>query len=85
VGVVPELQARQALAAGRLQALHPQVMLPVALYWHQWQIDAAAGAPSRRVALLDRVGQALAAGAQRSLQPGRGPSAARRPSQRDKT
>ncbi len=69
VGVVPALQAREALAAGRLQALHPEVTLPVALYWHQWQIDAAAGPPARRVALLDRVGDALAAGARAALQP----------------
>jgi LysR family transcriptional regulator (chromosome initiation inhibitor) len=82
VGVVPELQARDALAAGRLRALHPEVTLPVALYWHQWQLDAAAGPPSRRVALLDRVGDALAAGAQRALAaPRAGP--ARRKRQRD--
>jgi LysR family transcriptional regulator (chromosome initiation inhibitor) len=67
VGVAPEVQAREALAQGRLVALHAQVTVPVALYWHQWQIDAPSDVPSPRLALLDRVGLALAAGARTAL------------------
>ncbi len=69
VGVAPVLQARQALQEGRLMALHPDVTVPVALYWHQWQIDAPSEAPSPRLALLDQVGMALAAGARQALAP----------------
>ncbi|MEW6704900.1 MAG: LysR family transcriptional regulator ArgP [Pseudomonadota bacterium] len=86
IGVVPELQAREALRAGRLQALHPEVQLPVALYWHQWQVDAPSDSPSPRLALLDRVGMALAAGARQALAPqrARAGGAPRAKSQRDK-
>jgi hypothetical protein len=43
------------------------VTVPVALYWHQWQIDAPSDAPAPRLALLDRVGLALADGARSAL------------------
>ena len=71
--MMPALQARDALAAGALRPLHEEVAVPVALYWHQWQLQAqpssttAVAAPSHRLALLDQVGMALAAGARRAL------------------
>jgi len=71
IGVLPELQARDALAAGRLRPLHADVTVPVALYWHQWQLDGPADAATARLALLDRVGAALAVGAARALTPRR--------------
>lgn len=78
VGVVPELQARSALAQGRLQALHPEVTLPVALYWHQWRLHSGAESLPARLALLDQVGTALAAGARTALQQERAPTRGRR-------
>lgn len=65
VGVVPEVQAREALAAGALVALRPEVTLAVRLFWHQWKLADAEAAP--RVATLDRIGAALAAGAGAAL------------------
>jgi LysR family transcriptional regulator (chromosome initiation inhibitor) len=79
VGVVPELQARDALASGRLRALHPAVRLPIALYWHQWRLAAPAEAPSPRLALLDQIGDALAAGARAALAPPKKPQRDRTP------
>jgi LysR family transcriptional regulator (chromosome initiation inhibitor) len=69
VGVLPLLQARSAIEAGALSLLHPEVTVPVALYWHQWQLalQKADGA-SGRLALLDQVGAALATGAAAALQ-----------------
>lgn len=64
VGLVPEIQVRGLLADGALQIIERDVTLSVALYWHQWQGGAGADAPPR---LLDRIGAALAAGAQRAL------------------
>jgi LysR family transcriptional regulator, chromosome initiation inhibitor len=61
IGVVPEIQAREALAAGALVALRPEVTLSVRLFWHQWKLADADAPP--RVATLDRIGAALAAGA----------------------
>src|SRR5688572_7981976 len=63
IGVVPEIQVRSLLADGALRTIAPQETLPVALYWHQWRAGGDADAPR----LLDRVGAALAAGAQRAL------------------
>lgn len=66
VGVLPLLQAREALACGELVELRPGVHVPVALYWHQWTLQAGAdGEPP----LLERLGRALAAQAQRVLEP----------------
>jgi LysR family transcriptional regulator (chromosome initiation inhibitor) len=65
VGVLPLLQAREALARGELLALRPQVQVPVALYWHQWTLQAPSAAPP----LLDRIGQALLAQARQVLEP----------------
>ena len=60
VGVAPEIQVRGLVEAGQLVVLRPDVGVDVALYWHQWQLLG-------RDALLDRIGQALAEGAQRAL------------------
>ena len=39
--VVPELQVRVQLASGELVNLAPDVVLPVQLYWHCWNLDSA--------------------------------------------
>lgn len=69
VGVLPQLQAREALEAGRLHCLRPEVQVPVALYWHQWRLESTELEAPARLALLDRVGAALAAGAATALSP----------------
>jgi LysR family transcriptional regulator (chromosome initiation inhibitor) len=69
VGVAPLLQVRELLAEGRLIALRPSVTLEVALYWHQWKLAGDGEAAGARGGLLDQVGAALAAGAQRELAP----------------
>jgi len=66
VGVVPELQARERLAAGELVQLHPEISIPVTLHWHQWKLGGDSGAP-QRAARLDEVGAALALGARLAL------------------
>jgi LysR family transcriptional regulator (chromosome initiation inhibitor) len=72
VGVVPRLQVSGLMDSGALVALRPEVELDVRLYWHQWRLGPDGAAPSERVALLDRIGDALVAGAKASLtQPGR--------------
>lgn len=60
VGVAPEIQVRRSVQAGELLLLHPQAQVDVTLYWHQWQLQG-------RGALLDQIGQALAAGARLAL------------------
>jgi len=67
IGVVPELQARPLLDSGALVALRPDDRLAVRLYWHQWKLGPDGAAPSARVGLLDRVGDALLAGARAVL------------------
>jgi LysR family transcriptional regulator (chromosome initiation inhibitor) len=67
IGVVPELQARALLDSGALVALRPDDHLAVRLYWHQWKLGPDGAAPSARVGLLDRVGEALLAGARAAL------------------
>lgn len=67
VGVVPELQVRGLLERGDLVALQPEVGLNVRLFWHQWRLGPDGAAPSARVALLDRIGNALVAGAKTAL------------------
>ncbi len=67
VGVVPELQVRGLLNSGDLVALRPEVGLEVRLFWHQWRLGPDGGAPSARVALLDRIGDALVAGSEQAL------------------
>jgi LysR family transcriptional regulator, chromosome initiation inhibitor len=66
VGVVPELQARERLAAGELVQLRPEISIPVTLHWHQWKLGGDSGAP-QRAARLDEVGAALALGARLAL------------------
>lgn len=73
IGVAPEIQVRERLHSGALVALHPQVTVPVALYWHQWKLGRDDAARSPRGGMLDRIGQALAVGA--SLALGTSPSA----------
>jgi len=67
VGVVPELQVSGLLAQGALIALRPEVEVPVRLYWHQWKLGPDDTAPLPRVAMLDRIADALTAGAQAAL------------------
>jgi len=64
VGVAPWIQVRAAVAAGALLALAPAVTVPVALYWHQWQFGQA---DARAPGLVERIGAALAQGAQAVL------------------
>lgn len=70
IGVLPLLQAAPALARGTLLALWPEVRLDVQLYWHQWKLGPDAAEPGARVALLDQIGAALAAGAAAALSAG---------------
>jgi len=67
IGVASELQVRPLIASGQLQALHPEVSVDVALYWHQWKLQSEQAAAPTRVALLDQIGLALAAGARLAL------------------
>jgi LysR family transcriptional regulator (chromosome initiation inhibitor) len=67
VGVVPELQVAGLLERGDLVALRPEVGLEVRLYWHQWRLGPDGQTPGERVALLDRIGNALAEGAREAL------------------
>ncbi len=65
VGVAPWIQVRDPVARGELVALAPQVTVPVALHWHQWRFGGADG--DATPGLLDRIGDALARGAQAAL------------------
>jgi len=56
--VLPELKVREHLLAGRLVELMPGRSLPVALYWHCWNLDSA---------LLDALTQTLKAAAATAL------------------
>lgn len=68
IGVMPALQVQPLLDAGALIALRPEVAVPVALHWHQWRLGPDGAPPSARVAMLDRVGAALVAGARDALE-----------------
>lgn len=68
VGVAPELQVRDLIANGTLLALRPELSISVTLYWHQWKLLSDLVAAPTRVALLDQIGKALAAGAKTSLE-----------------
>ena len=57
--VVPELQVRSQLASGELVNLAPDVVLPVQLYWHCWNLDSA---------VIDKLTRALAEAATRMLE-----------------
>jgi LysR family transcriptional regulator, chromosome initiation inhibitor len=67
VGVAPELQVRPLIASGALVSLRPELSVDVTLYWHQWKLMSEAAAAPNRLALLDQIGQALAAGAKAAL------------------
>ncbi len=67
VGVAPELQVQGLLDSGDLVALRPEIGLEVRLFWHQWRLGPDGATPSTRVALLDRIGDALVAGAKQAL------------------
>lgn len=71
IGIAPALQVQGALADGRLQLVLPQVTVDVALYWHQWQLEAggAPGSGSAGGSLLARVGAALKQHAAQVLAP----------------
>jgi LysR family transcriptional regulator (chromosome initiation inhibitor) len=58
--VVPELQVRDLLARGELVNLAPAITLPVALYWHCWNLNSE---------VIDRLTAALEAGAEQALKP----------------
>lgn len=59
-GMTPFIQAAGALAAGRLVCVDARTEVPVALYWHRWNL---------RSPLLDGLSAALAEGARRMLEP----------------
>ena len=59
IAMVAELQARPAIAAGRLQPVAAQVPVDVALYWHQWQLEGRSAPAGGGRNLLARVGAAL--------------------------
>jgi len=67
IGIVPELQVRELLESGALVTVLPDVGVDLRLFWHQWRLGADGAAPSERVALLDRIGAALVAGAEAAL------------------
>lgn len=57
-GLLPELQARQAVARGELVDLAPQRPVDVPLYWHCWKVQAPR---------MERFSAALVAGAREVL------------------
>jgi len=68
VGVVPLVQVQGLIDNGSLVPLLPDVTLGVELFWHQWRLGPDADdVPTSRVGMLDRIGAALAAGAERAL------------------
>ena len=67
VGVASALQVGPLIANGTLQAIRPDVSVDVALFWHQWKLLTERAAAPTRVALLDQIGLALAAGARSAL------------------
>lgn len=79
VGVVPLVQVQGLIDGGSLVPLKPDVMLEVELFWHQWRLGPdAMDAPGAGAGMLDRIGAALSAGAQRALAAHR-PVSGRRP------
>jgi LysR family transcriptional regulator (chromosome initiation inhibitor) len=67
VGVAPELQLRPLIESGELLCIRPDISVDVSLYWHQWKLQSEHAPAPGRVALLDRIGQALAQGARHAL------------------
>ena len=58
---------RELLDSGALVVLRPDVSLNVELFWHQWRLGPDGAETSARVAVLDRIGDALVAGAKSAL------------------
>ena len=58
--VVPELLVRSAIASGALVNLAPEFALPIALYWHCWNLESE---------VLETLSQALIRTAASALQP----------------
>lgn len=70
VAVMPEQMAAPALTIGGLKQVHPDISVDVLLHWHQWKLRADdSAATTHGAGALDRIGLALAAGAQRALRP----------------
>ncbi|MGA0611393.1 LysR family transcriptional regulator ArgP [Caldimonas sp. KR1-144] len=67
IGVLPELQVRDAIERGELIVLHPEVAVEVALHWHQWKLGDELSGSAPRGARLDEVGDALVRGAHAAL------------------
>lgn len=68
IGVVPLLEVQRLVDEGSLVLLRPEVMLDVELFWHQWRLGPDGDdSPASRVGMLDRIGAALVAGAERAL------------------
>jgi len=68
VGVAPLVQVRRLIDEGSLVPLRSEVMLEVELFWHQWRLGPDSDEPpTSRVGMLDRIGAALEAGAERAL------------------
>lgn len=59
-GFVDDLQAKPAIAAGRVRALPGIPLAEVPLYWQQWRLPSAS---------LDAVAEAIAAAARKTLAP----------------
>ena len=66
VSVLPQLLVQTQIDSGTLVNLAPAFSLPVSLYWHCWNLDSE---------VIDRVTQALAAGAQATLEAAAEPAA----------
>ena len=62
--VLPELLVRPWLDSGQLVDLAPETRVPVALYWHCWNLDSP---------LLDRLTRAVIAAANAALHPPNAP------------
>ena len=60
MSVVPELLVRSALASGELVNLAPDFVLPIALYWHCWNLESD---------VLETLSQALIRAAASDLHP----------------
>jgi LysR family transcriptional regulator (chromosome initiation inhibitor) len=69
IGLLPLIQAQPSLARGELVVLRPETRLSLALFWHQWKLGPQGATAPPRLALLDEIGAALAAGARSALGP----------------
>lgn len=70
IAVMAEQMAAPGLRAGSLQQLHAEVTVDVLLHWHQWRLRTDdQPEPPPRAGVLDRIGEAIAAGARAALRP----------------